>query len=197
MAWLFSSFVIFLSSQTYPVCPDTWVSPSPTEFSKISDAGFLLLFSVAQSCPTLRDPWLQPAFIPCPSPSPGACSNSRPRWCHPTVSSSNTVHVCMIGNYPMIPGRKCTFFISVVQTKLRRGPHVNPKAWVFEDIVIAWMRIRLTQTLLKKLLLSSPSDSHWSPGALALCPPPVSVWGALALCPPASLCLLTDDAVIG
>ena len=28
--------------------------------------------------------------LPCPSPSPGDCSNSRPlsQWCHPTISSS-------------------------------------------------------------------------------------------------------------
>ena len=33
---------------------------------------------------------LQHARLPCPSPTPRACSNSCPwsRWCHPTVSSS-------------------------------------------------------------------------------------------------------------
>ena len=33
---------------------------------------------------------LKHARLPCPSPSPGVCSNSCPssRWCHPTVSSS-------------------------------------------------------------------------------------------------------------
>ena len=33
---------------------------------------------------------LQHSRLPCPSPSPGACSNSYPlsQWCHPTVSSS-------------------------------------------------------------------------------------------------------------
>ena len=33
---------------------------------------------------------LQHARSPCPSPAPGACSNSRPlsQWCHPTISSS-------------------------------------------------------------------------------------------------------------
>ena len=37
--------------------------------------------SVTQSCL---------ARLPCPSPSPGACSNSNPlsQWCHPTISSS-------------------------------------------------------------------------------------------------------------
>ena len=33
---------------------------------------------------------LQHARLPCPSPTPGACSNSCPLswWCHPTISSS-------------------------------------------------------------------------------------------------------------
>ena len=33
---------------------------------------------------------LQHARLPCPSPSPGVCSNSCPlsQWCHPTISSS-------------------------------------------------------------------------------------------------------------
>ena len=34
--------------------------------------------------------WRQHSRHPCPSPSPGACSNSCPlkRWCHPTISFS-------------------------------------------------------------------------------------------------------------
>ena len=34
--------------------------------------------------------WLQHTRFPCPSPTPGACSNSCPlsRWCHPIISSS-------------------------------------------------------------------------------------------------------------
>ena len=46
--------------------------------------------SVAQSCSTLWPHGLQHARLPCPSPTPGACSNSSPSswWCHPTISSS-------------------------------------------------------------------------------------------------------------
>ena len=47
--------------------------------------------SVAQLCLTLCYPHgLQHARLPCPSPTPGACSNSHPssQWCHPTISSS-------------------------------------------------------------------------------------------------------------
>ena len=47
--------------------------------------------SVAQSCPILCSPHgLQHARLACPSPTPGACSNSclSSRWCHLTISSS-------------------------------------------------------------------------------------------------------------
>ena len=46
--------------------------------------------SVTQSCLTLWPHKLQHARLPCPSPSPGTCSNSCPliQWCHPTISSS-------------------------------------------------------------------------------------------------------------
>ena len=52
---------------------------------------FLHCCSVIQSCQTLCNPMdCSMQGFPCPSPSPGACSNSYPlsRWCHPTISSS-------------------------------------------------------------------------------------------------------------
>ena len=55
----------------------TWV-PSSVHFSHLvmSDS--------------LQPHGLQHARPPCPSPTPGACSNSSPlsQWCHPTISSS-------------------------------------------------------------------------------------------------------------
>ena len=47
--------------------------------------------SVAQSCPPLCDTMdCSMPGLPCPSPTPGAYSNSCPSswWCHPTISSS-------------------------------------------------------------------------------------------------------------
>ena len=46
--------------------------------------------SVTQSCLTLRPHGLQHTRPPCPSPTPGPCSNSWPScWlCHPTISFS-------------------------------------------------------------------------------------------------------------
>ena len=49
-----------------------------------------MLFGSSVMSDSLRPHGLWHARLPCPSPSPGACSNSCPlsRWCHPTVSSS-------------------------------------------------------------------------------------------------------------
>ena len=51
---------------------------------------FLLLFSHSVMSNSLQPHGLQHARLPCPSTSPGACSNSCPLcpWCHPTISSS-------------------------------------------------------------------------------------------------------------
>ena len=47
-------------------------------------------FSCSVVSDSLRPHGLQYARPPCPSPSPGACSNSCPliRWCHPSISWS-------------------------------------------------------------------------------------------------------------
>ena len=49
-----------------------------------------LVLSCSVVSNSLRPHELQDARLPCPSPSPGAYSNSCPssRWCHPTISSS-------------------------------------------------------------------------------------------------------------
>ena len=45
---------------------------------------------------------LQHARPPCPSPTPGACSNSCPssRWCHPTISSSVVLFSSCLQSFP-------------------------------------------------------------------------------------------------
>ena len=47
-------------------------------------------FSISVMSHSLWPYWLQHACLPCPSPTPGACSNSclLTKWCHPTISSS-------------------------------------------------------------------------------------------------------------
>ena len=51
---------------------------------------------------SLRPHGLQHARLPCPSPTPGACSNSCPlnRWCHPTISSSVVPFSSCLQSFP-------------------------------------------------------------------------------------------------
>ena len=51
---------------------------------------YLLLFSCLIMSDSLWPRGLQHTMLPCPPPSPGACSNScaLSQWCHPTISSS-------------------------------------------------------------------------------------------------------------
>ena len=59
--------------------------PPPGDLPDLS-----LFSSVAQSYLTLQPHGLQHSRPPCPSPTPGAYSDSCPlsHWCHPTISSS-------------------------------------------------------------------------------------------------------------
>ena len=64
----------------------------------------VLCCSVAQSCPNLCDPMdcMQHARLPCPSPTPRACSKSCPlsRWCHPTILSSVVPFSSCLQSFP-------------------------------------------------------------------------------------------------
>ena len=70
--------VTLITSQIYRFSCMWW-----EHLSKCSLVVVLVVQSL--SCVLLCDAWLS-----CPSPSPGACSNSCPLspWCHPTISSS-------------------------------------------------------------------------------------------------------------
>jgi len=57
---------------------------------------------VTQSCPTLRSHGLQHARLPCPPPTPRACSNSCPssQWCDPIILSSVTLFSSCPQSFP-------------------------------------------------------------------------------------------------
>ena len=62
----------------------------------------LLLFSSSFVSYSLRSHGLPHTRLPCPSPSPGACSNTRPlsQWCHPISSSSVTLFSSCLQSFP-------------------------------------------------------------------------------------------------
>ena len=63
----------------------------------------LLLFSCSVVFNSLWPYELQHASLPCPSPSPGACSHSRPLswWCHPTNLSSVVPFSSCLQSFPV------------------------------------------------------------------------------------------------
>ena len=73
-------------------CKDSiWHSHTPHTGISVANILHCCCCSAAKLCLTLCDPHgLQHTRLPCPSPSPGVCSNSWPLswWCHPTISSS-------------------------------------------------------------------------------------------------------------
>ena len=64
----------------------------------------LLLFRHSVVSDSSQPHGLQQARLPCPSPSPGACSNLCPlsRWCHPTISSSVTPFSSCLQSFPAL-----------------------------------------------------------------------------------------------
>ena len=75
--------------------------------------------SVQFSCSVMSDSlhprWLQHARLPCPSPTPRACSNSCPssEWCHPTISSSVVPFPSCLQSFPASGSfPKSQFFVS-------------------------------------------------------------------------------------
>ena len=59
-------------------------------------------FSRSVVSDSLQSHGLQHARLPCPSPTPEACSNSCPssRWCHPTISSSVVTFSSCLPSFP-------------------------------------------------------------------------------------------------
>jgi len=77
------------------------IFPSIRVFSSESVLRLRLLFSCSVLSISLQSHGLQHARLPCPSPSPGACSNSCPlsQSCHATISSSVIPFSCFF-NFP-------------------------------------------------------------------------------------------------
>ena len=80
------------------------------------------LFSCSVVSDTLQPRTLQHARLPCPSPSPRACSNSRPlsQWCQPNILFSVIPFSLCLQSFPA-PG---TFLMSALHIRW-------PKYWSF------------------------------------------------------------------
>ena len=84
-----------------------WLLDSKYSVPSWVSSGLTGLHSVQFSCSVMSDSlWLhglQHARPPCPSPTPGVYSNSRPSswWCHPTISSSVVPFSSRLQSFPV------------------------------------------------------------------------------------------------
>ena len=100
-------------------------------------------FTPLSSVQLFVNPWTAAHQVPCPSPTPRACSNSCPlsQWCHPTISSSPT------------------------PPAFNLSQHQGPKSWSFSFSIIPskeipwlssfrvdWLDLLAVQGTLKSLL---------------------------------------------
>ena len=85
---------------------------------------------------------LQHARLPCPSPTPGACSNSYPlsQWCHPLISTSVIPFSSGLQSFPASGSfSMCQFFASGGQSV-----RVSASAWVHPMNIQDWFPLLLT-----------------------------------------------------
>ena len=100
----------------------------------------LLLFSCSAVSDSLRPRGLQHTRLPRLSPSPGACSSSRPlsRWCHPSISSS----VIPFSFY--LPSFSGSFPISELFDQVAKVIRASASASVLPVNIQGWFPLGLT-----------------------------------------------------
>ena len=121
-----------------------------------------LLFCSSVVSDSLQPHGLQIARLPCPPPSPGACSNSCPLnwWCHPTISSSVLPFSSFLQSF-LASG---SFPMSQLFTSGGQSIGASPLASVFPMGIQGWFPLGLTGliSLLSKGLVFSSENAKAS-----------------------------------
>ena len=102
----------------------------------------LFLFSHSVVSDSLQPHGLQHARLPCPSPSPGACSNLCPfsRLCHPTISSS----VAPFSSFPQSFPESGSFTMRRLFASSGQSIGASVSASVFPMSIQGWFLLGLT-----------------------------------------------------
>ena len=117
---------------------------------------------------SLRPHGLQHARLPCPSPTPGAYSNSCPssRWCHPTISSS----VVPFSFCPQSLPASGSFPLSQFFTSGSQSIGVSASASVFPMNIQDWsLRMDWLDLLAVQGTLKSLHQQHSSKASILWC----------------------------
>ena len=127
-----------------------------------------MLFSGSLMSNSLWPHGLQHARLPCPSPSPGACSNSCPlsQWCHPTISSS----VVPFSSCPPSFPASGYFPVSQLFTSGGQSIGASASASVLPMNIQSWFPLGLTGLIaLQSMGLKSLLQHHSSKAPILWC----------------------------
>ena len=123
--------------------------------------------SVSVSSGSLQPHGLQHARLPCPWPTPGAYSNSRPssQWCPPTISSSVIPFSSCLQSFPVSGSFPVNQFFSSGGQNIEAlaSPSVPPKN--IQD----WFPLRLIDLLAVQGTLKSLLQYHSSKASILQC----------------------------
>ena len=124
-------------------------------------------FSCSVVSDSLRPHGLQHARPPCPSPAPGACSNSCPssQWCHPTISSSVVPFSFCLQSFTASGSFQMKSVLLIGRPKYRSFSF-NISAYSEHSGLISfrmdWLDLLAIQGTLKSLLQHSSKALKWS-----------------------------------
>ena len=112
---------------------------------------------------SLQPQWLQHTRLPCPSPTPGACSNSclLNQWCHPTISSSVIPFSSCLQSFPASGSFQMSQFFASGGESI--GVSVSTSVLLMNIQDIDWFDLLADQGTLKSLLQhhSSKASILW------------------------------------
>ena len=102
---------------------------------------FIHQFSHSIMSDSLQPHGLRHTRLPCPSPTPGSCSNSCPssQWCHPTISSSVVPFSSCLQSFPASESFPMSQFTSGAQSI-----RVSASASVLPMKIQDWFPLGLT-----------------------------------------------------
>ena len=104
--------------------------------------GLSVQFSYSVMSDSLQPHGLQHARLPCPSPTPGACSNSCPscRWCHPTFSSS-VIPFSPLQSFPATGSFPVSQFFTSGGQRIRVSALASVLPVNIQDFRIDWLHL--------------------------------------------------------
>ena len=147
----------FIDTPFVPFRGEEWTKPASDPVA--------VMFNGSVVSDSLRPHGLQHTRLPCPSPTPGAYSNSCPlnQWCHPTISSSVVPFSSCFQSFPAQGSFQMSQFFASGDQSIGVSASasvlpMNIQDW-FPSVLTGW--ISLQSKGLSRVFSSTTVQKHW------------------------------------